>query len=179
MQYEPEIPTEDEGKTESQNNRFALEVCFLAVLGIIVLGAFLQALSYPLVSARTPFVIMVPLLALIAFQAFRLLQMRGSYHPLATIRNVLAGHVPFVRKLAGLHVWMLGLFVMINLAGHYIALATFIFMLVWREAKERLLLAVVLSLATTAVMFGLFEYGFHIGLYPGLIYRYFAGYRIF
>ena len=58
---EPERATSTSGAAA----RRSLEICFLAFVGILVLMAFAQAISYELVSSRTPFVIMVPLLILI------------------------------------------------------------------------------------------------------------------
>ena len=45
-----------------------LEICFLGLVGLVVVAAFIEALGYKLVSSRTPFVIMAPLLILIAVQ---------------------------------------------------------------------------------------------------------------
>ena len=44
---------------------YAVEVCFLVVMFGVVFAAFIEAFNYKLVSSRTPFVIMVPLLGLI------------------------------------------------------------------------------------------------------------------
>jgi F0F1-type ATP synthase assembly protein I len=44
-----------------------LELCFSIFVAIIVLGAFIACLTYDFVSARTPIVILVPLLILSGF----------------------------------------------------------------------------------------------------------------
>lgn len=166
-------------KLPKRSGIFALEVCFLAFVAVLVIAAFLEAFTYQLVSSRTPFVIMVPLLLLIVAQAVKLYRSRAGHETVNQIKNALAGRSPVFRKIVNLHAWFLGFFLLINLAGHYIALAVFVFMLIWVAAKERLNVAIGLSLGTTAVIFLLFAYGFNIELYPGLVYRYFAGYRIF
>ena len=52
----------DRDEAESVANKKTLELCFIVVVGLFVAAAFISALSYDLVSARTPLFIMVPLL---------------------------------------------------------------------------------------------------------------------
>ena len=54
-------PKNEEETREHLANKQTLEIAFLAFIGLVVLWAFVEALSYQLVSSRTPFVIMAPL----------------------------------------------------------------------------------------------------------------------
>ena len=161
------------------SDNFALEVCFLLVVGLVVIAAFFEALTYQLVSSRTPFVVMVPLLLLICLQARRLYAVRQGFEWVEAIRKVARGRAPMFRKIAVLNLWFVLLLALIQVAGHYAAIAFFLFMLIWYVAKERWVTALVVAAVTTLTIYVLFEEFFNIDLYRGLIYRYFAGYRIF
>lgn len=158
---------------------FALEACFLAFLGLAVLAAFVEAFSYQIVSSRTPFVIMVPLLALIAVQARRLMAAGSRHRVRDRIALALNRSTPAFGKVLAMQGWLALLLLLIVLGGHYVGIAAFMFLLMRVAAKERLVLALAVTAATTALIFVLFEYGFDIELYRGMIFRYFAGYRVF
>jgi hypothetical protein len=174
---------ENEGAGASElpqpSDNFALEVCFLLVVCLVVVAAFFEALTYQLVSSRTPFVIMVPLLLLIGLQARRLYAVRQRFRWVEAIRKVVRGRAPMFRKIAVLNLWFVLLLALIQVAGHYAAIAFFLFMLIWYVAKERWVTALVVAAVATLTIYVLFEEFFNIDLYRGLIYRYFAGYRIF
>ncbi len=176
-----EVTKEEERRPglPSPTNLFALEVCFLSIIAVVVVAAFFEAFSYKLVSSRTPFVIMAPLLLLIALHARRLWVIRHRHQWVEVVAAALRGRSPMVRKIAGLVAWFVLLLGLIQVAGHYAAIAFFMFMLMWYVAKERLGISLLLAAVMTLAIFVLFEEVFNIELYRGMIYRYFAGYRVF
>ncbi|MFQ5981747.1 MAG: hypothetical protein ACE5KS_00080 [Woeseiaceae bacterium] len=54
--------------SNDRHDKAALELMFISIIGLLVVGAFVAALNYDFVSARAPLVIMVPLLILIGMQ---------------------------------------------------------------------------------------------------------------
>jgi len=179
MDKDPEKEEAEEVYLPKPSDIFTVEICFLAIVALVVVAALIEAFSYKLVSSRTPFVIIVPLLLLIGLHARRLFVVRGRYQWQEAIRKVFRGQSPMFKKIAVLTGWFLVLLVLIQAAGHYAAIAFFMFMLVWYVAKERLVTALVLSAVMTLAIFVLFEEFFNIELYRGMIFRYFAGYRDF
>lgn len=162
-----------------RGNMFLLEICFLAFIGIVVVLAFLEALSYKLVSSRTPFVIMVPLGILIVIHGLRLWRIRGEFHPAVRMREALAGANVQLNKVLGISAWMIAMVLMILVFGHYAGIFLFCVIMMRFVADEKLVFSVVIAAITTALIFGVFEYLFNIDLYRGLIVRYFLGFRDF
>lgn len=162
-----------------QGNLFALEICFLAFIAIITAAAFLEALTYKLVSSRTPFVIMVPLLILILIHARRLWGVRSGFHPRARISEALAGRTVTFNKVLGISGWMVGMVLMILVFGHYAGVFLFCLILMRFLAGETWMLTLLTAAGTTLFIFGVFEFIFDIDLYRGLIIRYFLGFRDF
>ncbi|MGR3495985.1 tripartite tricarboxylate transporter TctB family protein [Citreimonas sp.] len=160
-------------------NRFALEVCFLLVVGVLVVLAFLEATTYAMVSARTPFVIMVPLLALIVIHAVRLWRASGGFEVRERVSDTLRGGSVHFNKVIGFSAWMVALVVMITVLGHYAGIFAFCVILMRFLAGESWKMTLLVALGTTAFIFGVFEVIFNIDLYRGLVVRYFMGYRDF
>ena len=104
---------------------------------------------------------------------------RQRFQWVEAIRKVFRGRAPMFRKIAILNGWFVLLLALIQIAGHYAAIAFFMFMLIWYVAKERWLTALIVSAAITLAIVVVFEHLFNIELYRGLIFRYFAGYRVF
>jgi len=82
-------------------------------------------------------------------------------------------------KALGLVAWTLLLLGLIIVAGHYVGIALFMFMLLRNVSKKDPIFALAVATSVTLVLFILFEVGFDIELYRGLIYRAFAGYQVF
>ncbi|MCG6901251.1 MAG: hypothetical protein LJE68_01085 [Rhodobacter sp.] len=175
----PDAPEPETDPQDTLANRLTLEICFLAVVALVVVAAFFEALTYQLVSSRTPFVIMVPLFVLIVIQARRLFRVRGKADFGGRVRLALAGKVPDLNKVLVMSGWMVVLLTLIVVLGHYAGILIFAFVLMRVLAKERLVLAVTVAVVTTAIIFCIFEIGFNVELYRGLVWRYFAGYRDF
>lgn len=171
--------TPDPKDDTSAANRLTLEICFLAVVGLVVVAAFFEALTYQLVSSRTPFVIMVPLFALLVVQARRMYRERGKADFRARIRVALAGGVPALNKTVGLSLWMCGLLALITVFGHYAGILAFGLILMRWLAGESWTMALMVAVISTALIFVVFEIGFDVELYRGLLWRYFQGYRDF
>ena len=93
--------------------------------------------------------------------------------------RALRGGYPVFNKLAVLTACFIGLGLIIWIFGHYIGIAVFMFVLMYGLGGERIGLALVVTAVATAVIWGLFEHGFNIELYRGLLFRYLAGYRVF
>lgn len=172
---DPEQPDEE----ERRGNLFALEVAFLAIVAIVTAIAFLEALSYQIVSSRTPFVIMAPLAVLVVIHGIRLWRVRAPFSPRRRIGKALSGRLPSFNAVVAISGWMLGLVAMIWVFGHYAAIFLFCYFLMGLLAGERMALTLAVSAATTALIFVVFEWAFDIELYRGLIVRYFLGFRDF
>lgn len=155
-----------------------LEFIFITFVGIVVSGALIAALSYDFVSARTPLVIIVPLFLLILTQFNRSRRESKSEILLSDFKQVLKGQNEKFNGVAGLLGWTILLMLLIFIAGHYVGIAAFMFVLVRLVSKEDKLLSVLTSTGVTVVIFFLFERGFNIELYRGLIYKLVSGYLI-
>jgi len=158
-----------------------LELCFSIFILLVVLSGFLSALTYDMVSARTPLVIMAPLLLL------TILEVRRSWKAVAAANINVMGHLSEVFSLknsefnirAGFFLWMIVLLTLIFIAGHYAGIAAFIFMMLYMVAEEKPGLSIGIACGTSLLVFVLFELVFSMELYRGLIYRIWAGYSVF
>jgi len=160
-------------------NKNTLGLLFSLCFGLVVAAAFVQVLTYDFVSARTPIVILVPLLILCVFQikrdwaAARDTDMKGD------ISNALHLNNSNFNSIAGFMGWMIALLAMIFVTGHYAGIAAFIFLLLYIVAEERFSLSASIAVIVTLAVLILFEFIFNIPLYRGLIYRIWAGYGVF
>lgn len=160
----PQDSRDDTGKR-------ATEFIFIAALAILVMGAFVSALSYHPISARAPLWIMVPLIVLIGVQFNRIRKTVRPTEVGTEIQKVVAGQQQRFIKVMALIGWMLFLLLLIYFAGHYAGLILFLFVMLRRVGGESVGLSVLLTVAVTAAIFGLFEYVFNIELYRGLVYH--------
>ena len=180
MEQSREIPGESpEDRAHRISNTLTLEVCFLAFIALVVVAAFFEALSYQLVSSRTPFVIMAPLAIVILIQARRLWALRDQTHFKARFGAAISGGNTVLNKILTMCVWMVGLMITVVALGHYIGIGALSFVLMRWLSGERVAMAAGVAIATTAAIFMVFEVGFNVELYRGLLFRYFAGYRDF
>ena len=168
---------EDGSRVKSTS--YALEICFLAFVFVVVLAAFIEAFNYKLVSSRTPFVIMTPLLILVVWHGVRLMNPDAWREVKFHAGSAISGRYPLFNKLVGLSLAFVALGMIIYAFGHYIGIFAFMLFLMKVMGKEKLLLALIVSAVATGVIFVLFEKGFNIELYRGLLFRYMAGYRVF
>ena len=129
-------PASRRNRHERRGNLFVLEICFLGLIGVICVLAFFEALTYKLVSSRTPFVIMAPLLILIAIHARRLWGARGEFDISARLSAARSGLTPGFNKVCGISAWMVAMVLMIIVLGHYAGIFLFCVILMRFLAKE-------------------------------------------
>lgn len=166
-------------ETNKEKNHTTLEFCFSLFVGILVLSAFIVCLTYDLVSARTPMVILMPMLFLSALQIKRSWKAASSEsHLKEDVINVLSLKNKEFNGIAGFFGWMIFLLLLIFVTGHYVGMAVFMFFLMYLVAEEKLPLSIIVSIVVTVIIFMLFEHLFNIELYRGLIFRIWAGYGI-
>ena len=164
----PSEPERHDDGSKVKSTHYALEIVFLGLMFLVVLAAFAEAFSYKLVSSRTPFVIMVPLLVLILFHAARIMSGDAWRELQFHVRGAVAGQYKPFNKLAALAATVFGL-------GAF----TFMLFLMRVLGREKLMLSLIVSAVATALIVLLFEKGFNIELYRGMIFRYMAGYKVF
>ena len=156
----------------------ATEVWFLACLGALVLAAFMEAFRYEVVSSRTPFVIMTPLLFLMVLQAWR---------TRSASRAARAGDMPVAGSatdgdagnIGSMLFSMAALFVLIAVLGHFPGILIYCFLSMHLLAREKPVVSAIVSISATAALFAVFELAFNIEMYDGLVFRYLQGYRDF
>lgn len=176
---DPDAAQAEATAKDKRGNLYAAEICFLAFIGVIVVAAFLEATSYKIVSSRTPFVIMVPLLALIAIHAGRLWRIRSEFHPGRRIGGALRGGNKTLNKIVGFSGWMIMMLVVIAVLGHYAGIFLLCVVLMRFLEAESWVLTLAVAASTVLFIYGVFEIAFNIDLYRGLIPRYLMGFRDF
>ncbi len=165
----------DEANKVSGNNT-TLELFFVVLIGLAFSAALVAALNYDFVSARTPLVILVPLLILIGAQINRTRKATNIKAIKSSLSRVAAGNDRKFKMVAGLVGLIVMLMVLIFVAGHYIGVATFMYVLLNVISKESKLLSALVSTGVTAILYVLFEIGFNIEMYRGLIFNFLSGY---
>jgi uncharacterized membrane protein len=153
------------------NKKAVLELCFIVVLGLIVLAAFIVALTYDRISARAPLVVMVPLIILIGIQFNHVRQQVGKQELFSNIKSVLTGGDGSFNRVAMFIALMALLLLLIYIAGHYIGISVFMFVLMRWIAREKLLMSLLVSSGVTALTYALFEHVFNIELYRGYLFH--------
>ena len=167
--------TDNRVDVENESNGITLELYFIVVVGLIVAAAFISALGYEFVSARTPIVIMVPLIILIGVQFVRAKKASRSADVRSALSTVAKGDNKTFNRAAGFIGWMVLLLALIVVGGHYAGIAILMFVLLRLISKEEILFSLALSAGVTVVIFLLFELGFDIELHRGAIFRIWAG----
>ncbi len=164
---------------KDESNKITLELYFIVAVGLIVATAFFSASTYEFVSARTPIVIMVPLIILVGAQFVRAKKASQNVDVRSVLSAVARGGSKSFNRAAGFVGWMVLLLALILVAGHYAGIAILMFVLLRLVSKEQILFSLALSAAVTVVIFLLFELGFDIELHRGAIFRIWAGDALF
>ena len=165
----------DEANKASGNNT-TLELFFVVLIGLAFSAALVAALGYTFVSARTPLVILIPLLLLIGAQINRTRKATNATTILSDLSQVMRGKNRKFNMVASMVGFIIMLMLLIFVAGHYVGVATFMYFLLNLISKESKLLSALVSTGVTAILYILFEIGFNIELYRGLIYNFLSGY---
>lgn len=175
VEYQKELDR-DKSPRKRAAGRDTLELCVLAVTGVIVASAFVAALTYDRVSARAPLFVMVPLLILIGFQLKRTMAVVRRQRLLDDLGTVARGQSVEFNSVLTFIGWMVALLGLIFVAGHYVGIAAFMLTLLRGYAKESLRLSLLTTAGVTIIIYALFEHGFNIPLYRGLIFQIFENY---
>jgi len=157
-------------------NKTTLELFFITLLGLAFGGALIAALTYDSISAQAPLVILAPLLLLVGAQINRTRKATNAKTVVTDFSCAVRGKNPNFSKAAGITGWIVMLMLLILVAGHYIAIAAFMYILINVISKEGKLLSAMVSAGVTVVLYFLFEHGFNIEMYRGLIYNLLSGY---
>jgi len=160
------------------HDKSTLELVFISLTGIAVLCGFIAALGYDFVSARTPLCIMVPLLILIGVQFNRTRKAVHINSVLSDLSQAFKGKNENFNSIAAFIGWMVLLLLLILVAGHYAGIAVFMFVLLRMISKESWKLSILISGGVTIIIYFLFEHGFNIELYRGLLYKLLSGYDV-
>jgi hypothetical protein len=153
---------------------FDLLFCLFLILLLIVF--FIAAKDYSWASRRAPFVIMVPMVFMIAGQI---------WVTLGKIRRIRADATPGmvrlklepseVSKAWQILIWLLLLLVFFYLAGHLAGTALFLFIFLKFVSRESLRTALFVAAVVTASVYVLFERILMISLYEGWLYMMITG----
>ena len=160
---------------EKDSNKITLELYFIVAVGLIVAAAFVAASRYEFVSARTPIVIMLPLIILIGAQFFRVQKASRTVDVRSALSTVAKGDNKTFNRAAGFIGWMILLLTLIVVAGHYAGIAVVMFVLLRFVSREGILFSLALTAGVTVVIFLMFELGFDIELHRGAIFRIWDG----
>ncbi len=157
-------------------NKTTLELFFITLLGLAFGCALIAAFTYGSISAQAPLVILGPLLLLVGAQINRTRKATKTKTVVADFSCAVRGKNPKFSKAASMTGWIVMLMLLIYIAGHYVGIAAFMFILLNVVSKEGRLLSAMVSAGVTVVIYFLFEHGFNIEMYRGLIYDFLFGY---
>ena len=164
---------------ETAQKSVALELMFISFIGLVVVGALIAALNYDFISARAPLVIIVPLLILVGMQ-FNKTRRRSEHHVvLEQLTHALKGRNSKFNTVLRFVAFMTFLLLLIYVAGHYVGISVFMFVLMYWNSGERPIFALLVSVGVTVLIYFLFEHGFNIELYRGYVPRLLGRYELF
>jgi hypothetical protein len=153
-----------------EERKAALELCFIAAIGLVVAAAFIAALNYDFISARAPIVVMFPLLLLVGIQINRARKSADTRRIFVVLVQAASGHFKNINVVGAFIGLMMLVLLLIFAAGHYIGISVFMLVLMRSIAGESWRLSVALTVCVALSIYLLFEHGFNIELYRGLLY---------
>jgi len=156
-----------------------LELYFMIGTGLIFVAALVGALNYEFIPASTPVFILIPLLVLTGVQINSARRVLQTSRTSVKLPGSSVSENNYMARAVMLVAWTVLLLGLIILAGHYAGIALFMFMLLRQDSKNDWVFALAVATVTTLVLFILFEIGFDIELYRGLIYRALVGYKVY
>lgn len=170
----------EESKTTSKEMRVA-EVVFSLFLLAVTVAAIFEAFTYSMTAARTPLVILVPLLLLVIGVTVR--EVRLMRHESAsltgTIKSAFNGEYKKFNQFIIFSLWLIFLIALIGVIGHYAGVAIFTWLLMRPVGKESNSLSIKVAIGVPIVIFVLFDVLLGLRMFPGVIYQVWAGYDIF
>lgn len=169
MQVEKPASPPQAAEPAADNGKAVAEFIFIVAVGLLTIGALLAALTYDLVSARTPLTILAPMLILIGIQFNRVRKKVTAAELHGEVLRVFGGQRARFRSAFALMFWMFFLLAVIWLTGHYAGMAIFMFVMLRMVAKEGLALSIGVTAGVTIAIYVLFAYVFNIELYRGLL----------
>ena len=141
----PDDPRDSGNHDEAARESVALELVFISFVGLVVVGAFIAALNYDFVSARAPLVIMVPLLILIGMQFNKTRRQAEQHVVLEQVRHALKGRNSEFNSVLRFVAFMTFLLLLIYVAGHYVGISVFMFVLMYWVSNERPIFALLIK----------------------------------
>ena len=159
-------------------NKTTLELFFITLLGLAFGCALIAALTYDFISAQAPLVVLAPLLLLVGAQINRTRKATNAKTVVADFSRAVRGKNPKFSKAAGMTGWIVMLMLVIFIAGHYVGIAAFMFILLYVISKEGRLLSALVSAGVTGTIFFLCEHGLYVASLRGLISILMSGYLI-
>ena len=164
---------------ETMQKSVVLELVFISFIGLVVTGAFIAALNYDFISARAPLVIIAPLLILIAVQFNKVRRQAGHDVLRNQLSHAFRGRNSKFNNVLRFIAYMTSLLLLIYVGGHYVGISVFMFVLMHWVSNERPILALLVSIGVTVLIYFLFEHGFNIELYRGYIPKLLGRYGLF
>jgi hypothetical protein len=148
------------------------DLLFCLFLGLLLIVFFIAAKDYSWASRRAPFVIMVPLVLMVAGQTWAVIakirRMRNAAGPgMATPKL----DPRDVTKGSQILIWLVLLLVFFYVAGHLGGTALFLFVFLKFVSRESLRTAVLVAVGVTASVYILFERILLISLYEGWVFN--------
>jgi len=176
----PEHDGREDGTAVTREVRVA-EVVFILFLLVVTMAAILESLTYSLTAARTPLVILTPLLLLILGISVREIRAmkRESASVTETVKRALAGQYPTLNKFFVFSLWLIFLISMVIVLGQYVAIALFTWLLMRPVGKESNSLSIKVALGLPLAIYGLFDLVLNLEMFPGILYQLWAGYDVF
>lgn len=173
------VSAEQSPDPEDRGNRLALETLFLGFLGVVAAVALVSVAGESWSTARTPVVVLLPLLALTAVQFLRVRRAALPGQTRQRTRSALAAEFPaFSRSLQLLGACLTAL-AAIAVLGHYVGVAALVFGLSGLLGGEWRRVALLSAVLAAATIYTIFEVCFGIDMYRGLVFRAFLGWRDF
>lgn len=169
MQAKEPSPLPRAAELAPDNGKAVAEFIFIVAVGLLTIGALLAALTYDLVSARTPLTILAPMVILIGVQFNRVRKKVTAAELRGEMRRVLSGQRARFRSAFALMFWMFFLLAVIWLAGHYAGMVVFLFVMLRMVSKESVPISVGITAGVTIAIYILFAHVFKIELYRGLL----------
>ena len=173
--------TDSDGPQRDPRSLRVAELGFVLFLLLLTLGALAESMTYSLTAARTPLVILLPMLVLVLFLAWReIVAARTDVHDLvADIKAAFAGEYPKFNQFVRFTGWLVALILMVAVLGHYVAVGLFTYLLMRPVGGESRSLSLKIAIAMPVAIFLIFDVALGLRMFSGIFYQLWAGYDLF